>query len=277
MMTEYDRRSRSLGLRLLAVAITTITIAACSQFGSTKDGVPKDLRVGISPNYPPLAYKDDGKLVGVEPDFADHLAKDLGVKVTLVETTFAELIPGLLANRYDVIMSGFSVTPAREQQVSFTQPYIVVGQMAVVRTADYDRLRDPKNMNQPATRVGVVAGTTGEAYARAELSKASIKSFPRVDDAVKALRLGQVDAFIHDAPAIWDVRGRPLFSDDQLKGIYTPLTKEPLAWAVRKDDTALLQRLDATLATWKTNGTIEHVLDHWMPVRKITLSPAGKK
>jgi polar amino acid transport system substrate-binding protein len=267
------RRLLSPVLRALgwaAAGAMLLSMAGCAHLG-TRGGVPKELRVGIAPNYPPMAFKHDGRLQGVEPDFAERLGKQLGVQISLVETTFDELIPGLLAKRYDVIMSGFSVTPERQQQVAFTESYLTIGQMAVVRAADYDRLHQPGAVNQPATRIGVVSGTTGAAFAHAKLSQAAIKPYPSVDDAVLGLRRGEVDVFIHDAPAIWNVRGRPLFADQQLKGVYRPLTTEPLAWAVRKEDGALLQRLNQTLAEWQQTGVVDEVLAYWMPVRKVTV------
>jgi polar amino acid transport system substrate-binding protein len=57
-------------------------------------------------------------------------------------------------------------------------------------------------------------------------------------------------------------------------GRYQPLTDEHLAWAVRKDDTALRDRLNAELTKWKQDGELESVLDHWIPVRKITVRTA---
>lgn len=257
-------------IALTVIAMAVVSLAGCAPLGA-RGAVPKVLRIGISPNYPPMAFKQDGRIQGVEADFAERLGKQLGVKVTLVESTFDELIPGLLAEHYDVIMSGFSVTPERQQQVAFAEPYLTIGQMAVVRAADYDRLHQPGAVNQPATRIGVVGGTTGESFAREKLSQTAIKPYPTVDDAVLGLRRGEVDIFIHDAPAIWDVRGRPLFADQQLKGVYRPLTTEPLAWAVRKDDAKLLQRLNETLAQWQQTGVVEQVLAYWMPVRKITV------
>ncbi len=76
-----------------------------------------------------------------------------------------------------------------------------------------------------------------------------------------------IDYFINDAPAVWRVAGGFLSPERELRGLYTPLTQEHLAWAVRQDDEALRERLNATLRAWEEDGTLDDVLDDWIRVR----------
>ncbi len=229
------------------------------------------LRVGMATVYRPFAFKEDGKLQGVEADFAAQLGKDLGVDVTLVELPWDQLIPALRKGQIDVIMSGMSITPERSKLVAFTQPYLQVGQMALIRRDDSLRLRDEATMNLPTTTIGVHGGTTGEAYVRHKLPRAKLKTYPSVDAGIAALRAKEIDFFIHDAPTIWRVRGREKDRYPDLMGHYRLLTTEDLAWAVRKDDTSLRNRLNAALANWQDNDWLDGVLARWIPVRKVTI------
>ncbi len=231
-----------------------------------------ELRVGIAPIYPPLAFKKDGQLRGIEVDFANRLGKELGTTVKFVEVAWEDLIPALQERRVDVIMSGMSVTPERQKSVSFVDPYLRVGQMALVRRADYDRLRKSGAMDEPTSRVGFLSGTTSEAYAREHLKRAALQGFEAVDPAVQALRKKEIDFFVADAPIVWKVRGGLESGEHELKGLYTPLTDEHLAWAVRQDDTALRDRLNAVIARWQKNGTIEAVESRWITVRRTAVS-----
>jgi ABC-type amino acid transport substrate-binding protein len=233
--------------------------------------LPAEIRVGIAPIYPPLAYKEHGKIKGIEPEFAQQLSKDLGVKFTLVELPWDDLIPALRAGRIDVIMSGMSITEPRSQLVSFTDWYVRAGQMALIRRNDYDKLRKPGSMNLPTTRVGFQTNSTGEIYARSNLTKAKLKGYPTLDAGIKALRAKKIDFFVYDAPAIWRIRGQLRDHYADLTGRYQPLTEEHLAWAVGKSDTMLRDTLNAELARWKKDGHLELVLDHWIPVRKVTI------
>lgn len=232
---------------------------------------PAELRVGMAPVYQPLIFKENGDLAGVEVDFAHKLADALNVKVTLVELTWDELVPALLDRRIDVIMSGMSITEERSRWIRFTQSYLRVGQMALIRRSDYKRLHSPKAMDSPTSTVGFHTDTTSETYVRRNLKHAKLVGFDSPDAGVAALRAKKIDYFIHDAPTIWRISGGLDYHDPDLRGLYRPLTEEYLGWGVRKEDTELRDRLNDTLLHWQENGETESVLDRWIPVRKITV------
>lgn len=234
------------------------------------------LRVGIATNYPPMAFKEDGQIKGVEAEFAALLQKDLKVKVELFETPWDGLIPALRDKQVDVIMSGMSITAERQKLVAFTHPYLKISQMALYRVADEARFRKRKEIDAATVRVGVVSGTTGAQYVRKHHPHVQIKEFPSVADGVAALRKGDIDVFVHDSPAIWRVTGGLESPERELLGYYEPLTEEQLAWAVRKQDGALTKRLNGVLAKWKANGQLESVIDRWIPVRKQLIRPRPK-
>ena len=262
-----------------ATVLAVVASAGCSLLSKSAPqatGAPgSTVRVGMATNYPPLAFEENGKLTGAEADFAHLLASSLDVKVDLVKTPWNALIPDLVGGKIDVIMSGLSVTPERQKLVTFADSYGTIGQMALLRADDYDRLHEESARNTPTTRIGVVAGTTGEQYVRSHDPLAQIKTFPSVDDGVAALRDGQIDVFVHDAPAIWRVASPRGAVERELTSRYVPLTSEKLAWAVRKQDVQLLDRLNAALAKWKADGQLEVVGARWVPVRKFAVPPAG--
>ena len=269
MVTALTGGPSRTGWRCMAGVAAALALSAVV---GTTPARADELRVGIAPIYPPLAFKKDGQLRGIEVDFANRLGKELGATVRFVEVAWDDLIPALRAQRVDVVMSGMSVTPDRQKLVSFADPYLRVGQMALVRRADYERLRKPRAMDEPTARVGFLSGTTSEAYAREHLKRAALQGFDAVDPAVQALRKQEIDFFIADAPIIWKVRGGLESGEQELRGLYTPLTDEHLAWAVRQDDTALRDRLNAAVARWRKNGTIEAVESRWITVRRTAVS-----
>lgn len=254
-----------------ALGVHAVPGAAADEQKATATKPPAELRVGIAPNYPPIAFEENGKVVGVEADLAKKLGEELPTKVTFVTFDWDELWPALRDGKVDVVMSGVSITDRRSQQVRFTDPYLRVGQMALVRKSEMAKLSDPAEMNQTGRRVGVEKNTTGEAYARRHLDKATIVPFDSVELGIAALRGGDVDYFIHDAPTVWRVVGRPPKEDPELIGLYRPLTDEYLAWAVRKDEAATLGALlDGKIEQWQKDGQLQAVIDRWMPVTKIS-------
>jgi polar amino acid transport system substrate-binding protein len=227
------------------------------------------LRVGTAADYAPLAFEQGRQLRGVEIDFAERVARELGRPLRLDRYRFEELIPALRDGRIDVIMTGMSITEDRSRLVRFTQPYLQVGQMALIRADEWDRRRGIEAMNRPESRVGFRPATTSDAFVRTRLPRARAVGFDSVEAGIASLRAGEIDYFVHDAPTIWRIVGGFRSDERQLTGLYEPLTDEYLAWAVRLEDTALAARLDAILAAWRRDGVVDEILDVWIPVRKI--------
>ena len=93
----------------------------------------------------------------------------------------------------------------------------------------------------------------------------------QIEAGVAALREGRIDYFVHDAPTIWRIVGGLKSDEDELTGLYRPLTDERLAWAVRPDDEALRSQLNALVQRWREEALVDITLDQWIPVRKITV------
>jgi len=223
-------------------------------------------RIGISPEYMPLAYKDPTiGFVGVEVDFANQLGQSLGKTIVFVETPFPELIRSLLEERIDIIMSGMSITRERETLVSFTDSYATIGQMVLVRAKDRSAFPNVQSFSQLTSKIGFVQATTGEMAAKVFFPRAILAPQSTIDDGITALRKGEIEVFIHDAPTVWRIAGNP--NEKELTGLYWPLTKEPLAWAVRKDDEPLRFALNHELQQWKLSGSLKYTLSRWVTLR----------
>jgi ABC-type amino acid transport substrate-binding protein len=155
--------------------------------------------------------------------------------------------------------------------VRFTDSYFDVAQMVLIRSADRLRLHAATQLDAPSVRVGFVSGTTGNAWVLAHAAKAQHAGFSGVSAGIEALRASKIDAFVHDAPSIWHTVGGADSLEHELTGLYVPLTREQLAWAVRRDDEALRKALDAALARWRESGWLEEELLTWIRVRKVAL------
>ena len=223
------------------------------------------LRVGFSPDYPPLVYKQDGRVVGIEADNARAVGEILARPITLVELPFEQLIPALVAGRIDVIMSGLSATAQRSKQVAFTDAYMRVGQMAILHKDKVARFAQPWSIYREGVRVGVERGTTGDAFAQRELKDAKISYYDDSAAAFEGLRRDEIDLYVHDAPTSWQLAQS--MENDDLISLYAPLTEEMLAWAVRLEDAALAAELNQALALMKSNGTLQYILNRWIPVK----------
>ena len=246
--------------RLIQQCLFVLTLFVVTSMASAAT-----LRVGLSPDYPPLQYKQDGRVVGIEADNARAVGEILGRQVKVVELPFAELLPALEAGKVDVIMSGLSITDQRSERVLFTQPYLQVGQMSIMHRDKVARFAQPWAIYREGIRIGVEPGTTGASFAEAELKDAQVKYFDDPPAAFAGLRGDVIDLYIHDAPTSWQLANSS--ENDDLISLYSPLTDESLAWAVALGNGSLLQELNRALDLMKANGTLSYILNRWIPVK----------
>lgn len=224
----------------------------------------ESLRVALSPDYMPIAFKQDGKLLGIEVDNAREVADILGRELVFVEMSTADYIDALNTGRVDVVMSGYSITPERAEQVAFARPFMEVGQMAIILADNAARFAPPQALYRAGIRIGVEPGTTGEAFVRETFSEARILNFADPESAFAALRNGAADVYIHDAPTSWNLASSR--DNQDMLSLYRPLTREQLAWAVKKDNTRLLGQLNACLDRLRQNGRLGAIQNYWIPV-----------
>ena len=253
----------------LACVVGLCVALGCAATGNEKitsqPDIPKEdmLLVGVTPDSPPLIYKQGDRVVGLEAELASALAETMGKSVRFVELEWSNLIPALLENRIDVVMSGMSITKMREVRIAFTSPYLRAGQMALVRGEDSQKYPSAASIKKTNRRVGFIKGTTGNFLVQKEFQLARKTPFSSPEEGAQAIVEERIDFFIHDAPVIWW-----LASEREVEGL-TPLpsllTEEYLAWGIRKDDTKLLKSANTFLETCKNDGRLRKLIKHWMP------------
>jgi ABC-type amino acid transport/signal transduction systems, periplasmic component/domain len=251
-------------LRIFVFFAACGLLAGCASAPQTQ-AVPASstvLRVGVAPNSPPMIFKSNDGLVGVEKELAESLGQELGRKVVFVEEKWENLIDALCDNRIDIIMSSMSITAARSYRIAFSDPYLKVGQMVLAR-AD-EKYKYLGNLTDLASRgVGLKPGTTGDFLVRQEFPGVSRKYFENGEEAAEALVRKKIDLFINDAPMIWYLAGRY-----EAKGLaVTPivLSEEQLGWGLRRTDTELRTSVNAFLKKSQANGSLNRTFSKWMP------------
>jgi polar amino acid transport system substrate-binding protein len=220
------------------------------------------LRVGMDPAYMPFEFTNKrGEIIGFDVDVARHMAKAMGVRLELVSTPWDGIIPALITNKFDIIISGMTLTQERNLRVNYAEPYIVVGQTVLIRAAVGEQVSSYADLNDPKYKVVSKLGTTGEIAVKEFLPQAQYVAFEREVDGVMEVVNGNADAFVYDSPynAVANVRyggGKLLFLDQ-------PFTYEPLAWAVRKSDYNFVNWLDNFLNQIRKDGTYDRISHTW--------------
>jgi polar amino acid transport system substrate-binding protein len=243
-----------------------LSLAACSLNGNVRPSWESGvLRVGVTPNYPCLIHKaaGTGLISGFEAECAALLAERLRSRLQFVELGWEEQIPALERKEVDIVMSAMSITEMRKLQVAFSEPYLTISQMALTTKGGEEKFPSTQEILATSSTIGVEKGTTGDIFVQRYCPAAEPLFFSSPDAAVKALKDKRIDLFIHDGPVLGSYAASN--AENGLVLLPTPLTKEELAWAVRRDDPDLLKAVNSALAAWKRDGTIEGLLKKWLP------------
>jgi polar amino acid transport system substrate-binding protein len=220
-----------------------------------------ELRVGMDAGYMPFELRDKrGTIVGFDVDLARLMARYMGVKLTLVNTQWDGIIPALLTDKFDLLMSGMTVTPERNLRVNFSDPYVSVGQTVIIRKGLIGSVTHREQLDDPKYTIATKLGTTGDIAAHKYFAKAKLKAFETEAEATLEVRNGRADAFVYDSPynRIYAVRYA-----DQVGYLAEPFTDEPIAWAVRKGDPDFLNWLNNFLRVIKADGTYDALYKKW--------------
>lgn len=232
---------------------------------STLENILKkgEIRVGFESGYMPFEMTDKkGRFVGFDIDIAKEMAKAMKVKFVPVNTAWDGIIPALLTKKFDIIMSGMTVTQERNLKINFCDPYIIVGQTILIQKSLEGVINSYKDLNDPKYTVTSKLGTTGEMAVKRMIPKCNYKSFETEPEAALEVVNGKAHAFVYDLPYC------VVFMAQQGAGslvfLDKPFTYEPLAWAVRKGDPDFINWLDNFLAQLKNDGRYDRIYNKWI-------------
>ncbi len=235
---------------LLILCVVTATAGWADTLSDIKTG--KALKVGLQSGYVPFAMrKPSGGYVGYEIDMMTAFAKSLGAAVSFVDTKWEGIIASLHAKKFDVLVSGMSITPERSRAVLFSEPYYFAGLMLMVAKKHEGKIKHVADLEAAGLSVGVELGTTGDFFAGKNFKKAKVVKLDLESDAANAVLLGKLDAFIFDAPYLQLFSRRHPGKVVLLPGL---LSEEKLGLAARKKDTTLVAAFNQFLVDWKKGG-----------------------
>jgi len=214
-------------------------------------------RIGTDATYPPFETVDTrtGQVVGFDIDLISAICAKYEVSPEFIVTPFDGIVPGLTTEKYDAIISAFTITPERATRVLFSDPYYDAGQMIAVpldntKIAAFDDLE--------GLRLGVQLGTTGERMAQ-RVPNAEIFSFENIGAAFIDMENGRLDAVINDEPT-----SRLIISERKTaKLVGKRLSDEQYGIAVRPADSALVLKINTALIILNENGTIDALKRKW--------------
>ncbi|WP_227678445.1 ABC transporter substrate-binding protein [Psychrobacter vallis] len=221
------------------------------------------LRIGTEGAYAPFNYTNaDGTLGGFDVDIANALCADMKMTCEITAQDWDGIIPGLKAGKYDAIVAAMSVTPEREQQVSFTEPYF---SNTLVFLAKKDSSFDPSNSSDiDSHSIAAQRSTISSQWLEKAYPKADMKLYDTLSNAFLDLGSERVDAMVSDKLPALEWLGTTSGSNYALKGEEIDIN-DNFAIAVRPGD-ALQAKINQSLANIKANGTYDEINQKYFAV-----------
>lgn len=208
--------------------------------------------VGTNAEFPPFEYLDKGEVTGFDIELVNELGKVMDADVKVLDMSFDGLLPALQMKKVDLVIAGMTATEERKKTVSFTQPYYTASQVIIVKEGNnsiksFDDLKGKK--------VAVMLGFTGDTIV-SEIEGVSIERFNAAYAGIMALQADKVEAVVLDSePAKNYVKQNP-----GLILAKADAEQEEYAIALRKNDKALLEKVEKALAEIKANGTYDALI-----------------
>lgn len=254
--------------RFVGALATCLALTANAETDRLQEILLSDnLRVCIWPDYYSISYRDPRTqiLSGIDIDLAQELAKDLGVKLEFIDSSFARLVPDLLEERCDVAMFAIGIIPERQQHLSFTQPHMVSDVLAIT-TRSNRSIRSWDDLDQPGNVLAVAKGTLHEPLMRQRLKHAELTTPDTPHAREQEVLSGRADAFITDFPYT-----RRMLETTDWARLVAPETTYHLthyAWALKPGDDLWHARLEDFMRAIKKDGRLLEA------ARKYRLEPA---
>lgn len=249
-----------IGIVLMA-AVLCLTLAGCGSSTSSSSG-EKTYKIATDTTFAPFEFEDSsGKRVGIDVDLLTAIAEDQGFKYELDALGFDAAVSALESNQTDGVMAGMSITDARKEKFTFSDPYFDSGVVLAVKTGSpitkYEDLKGQK--------VAVKTGTEGATYADSIKDKYgfTVTTFPDSANMYEDVKSGNSVALFEDYPVIGYAisQGQPftMVGEKQAGNSY--------GFAVNKNSEEgkkLVEMFNAGLKNVKANGKYQEILDKYI-------------
>jgi len=231
----------------------------------------EELVVGMELSYPPFEMVGtNGKPRGISVSIAESLSEYLGRPLQIENIPFVGLVPSLKTNKLDCALSSMTITPQRAQAVSFSLPYLQTGLCLLISV--HSNLQNIAQANEPGRCFVVKSGTSGEIYAKGNLTLAKVLILDNESSCVLEVVQGKADAFIYDQLSVMTNWKR---NPTTTRANLGPFQKEAWGIAVRKGNQVLVNQINAFIETFRKEGGFERLGDTYLSEQKAAFKEQG--
>ena len=245
-------------LKILVIFIFLATYSHAQDSRLDKILETKQLKVCIWPQYYSITYIDPRtqELTGIDSDLSKELAKDLGVELKLVKSSFPTLIKDVTSNKCDIAMFGIGKTKKRMEKLRFTTPHLN-SDIYAVTTKSNKKIQNWDDIDKKGVVVAVAKGTYHETIMKKKLKHAKlvvIKGFKQREDEVQS---GRADVFMTDYPY-----GKKMLEKTQWARLVSPKEEYFLtsyAWVTAYGDDKFYNEVEKFIENIKKDGRLKNL------------------
>jgi cyclohexadienyl dehydratase len=255
---------KAFALAVAAVAVS-LSFTQAVQAGPRLDKImeTKVIRVGTPGDYRPFAIKTDTGFSGHDIDLIETMAKELGVKVEYVQTSWPNLMKDLQSNQFDVAVGGITRNVNRIRMVEMLPGYAPFGKVALVRSADKAKFTTADSLNQASVRVIKNPGGTNEAYVLANLKAAQVATHDKNAEIPALIADGKGDVMITETyEALHYAKADPRLHAAFINAPLTPVNT--LGFMLPTDDADYVRVMDFVWGLVDSRGAVKQAADKWL-------------
>jgi len=235
-----------------------ITLLALLSVAFAQDLEGRVLSVGSDTTYPPFEFINDaGDVVGFDVDILNAICDEINCVAEFQTTAWDGIFPALASGEFDMVASGVSITPERDEIVDFSDPYLTVSQSITVRVEDEDYVVE--DFSESDLLLAAQTGTTNANLAEELVGRDRLQLYDTFNAAVLALLNGDVDGVIIDGTAA-DAFVQQ-YAGELVVNI-SGLSADPLGLVFQEGD-ALVDDFNAGLAAIRENGVYDEIVAQW--------------
>ena len=255
---------KSVARTLAFLSISIVAIATLSPASAVEKAIPKPVQAGIANQQPYSGLTSDGKVTGYAPEVATLVFQRM--KMGSLEghvATYAELVPGMNAGRWDMIAASLSITPARCAQVLFADPMLLDSTSLAVGIGNPGKVLRIKDIKASGKKLGILSGSFLIPLVKAlGVVDAQIVQFPDGQSAIEGLKVGRIDAFLSQSNGLRKLTLIGATSFDTV-GPLPEFALSASSVAFKMSDRKLRDRFNVEIKKMKRSGELNAILVKW--------------
>ncbi|WP_320046009.1 amino acid ABC transporter substrate-binding protein [uncultured Ilyobacter sp.] len=254
--------------KIVLIFLATIALLGCGKKSTDSYDKIKEqgkFIVGLDDTFAPMGFRDEnGEIVGFDIDLAKEVASRMGVEAEFSPREWSSIVFELKSGNIDMVWNGMTITPERQEQIAFSEPYFANDQ--IIMTLSDNSIQTAEDLKGKI--IGVQLGSSSYTLVMNNpISKnvSEIKKYATNAEALMDLEAKRIDAVVIDVIVgeYYAAKKETREGKDIFKSLDKALGKEEFGIGLRKEDKKLKKEIDRILGEMKKDGTFDKIHDKW--------------